>query len=160
MRPFRPSTYSASAKPDIISELSPKPPEPTKPPTFPSLESLLVGEVSTPPVRRPGLFDSLFGGRPDALLQDALDHPQQYDERLVILARDLYEKRKKLEDCTKEERDILNLGTIDFAQFRPPPKTKAPAQAPRPPREQPELIATSESDADVLNSEVRPYWWA
>ena len=159
MPPFKPTGFNSAPKQNPMLEFSPKPPEPPKPPTFPSLSDLLIGEVSAPPTSsRHGLFETLFGGNPEALLQDALDHPDQYDERLVTLSRDLYEKRRAVADLTKEERDILNMGTMDFAQYRPPPKQKTSVSPPRS-LVTPELLTSPEPGVDIPFTDVRPYWW-
>lgn len=158
MPPFRFGRSSATQFSPLMSELLPRPPEPPRPPTFPSLEETLIGVPSTPPVRTRGLFEDLFGGRPEALLQDALDHPEKYDSRLVMLAQDLYEKRRTLEQLTKEEQEILNLGTLEFVQFKPPTTVKTTELPPKPIPTR-EVFDTPEPGTDIPATNIQPYWW-
>jgi hypothetical protein len=97
-------------------------------------------------------------------VQDVVDHPDRYNDELVALARELLEGRRKLEELSHRERELLNMGTFEFHQYRPPPpqKTKAPAPSPRPRQElKPvEPPPTPEPGVDVPEgASLRPYWW-
>jgi len=150
----------------LTTSLLPKAPSPPAFEKFPTLEELAetARTVDTPKPRPKGLFWELFGGRPDALLADVLEHPEHYESRLVALAQELLEGRRKVTDLTSEEQGLLNLGTVNFAQYRPPKleKPKAPAPpVPRPRRASAEPPSVPEPGVDIPETPggVRPYWW-
>lgn len=119
-----------------------------------------------PPVKR-GLFWDLLGGDYHSLAADIIEHPSSYDDQLVVLARELVEGRKKIEELSNEEQSLLNRGTVDFAQFRPQSQTpKAPSPQPRKMKPSEELKVREpppipEPGVDVPETPggMRPYWW-
>lgn len=143
----------------------PKPPSPPLPPSFPTLEQIAAGSpavADTP--KHKGIFWDLFGGQPDALIQDAVTFPDRYSSEFVRLATDLAELRRKVEDLTPEEAALLNTGSLEFYQYRPQTiqKQKAPTLPSRLPAE--DRIVDPPARPDPLadlppGAEARPYWW-
>jgi hypothetical protein len=136
--------------------------------TFPTLQELAAAALLTDekPAPSKGLFWELFGGSSEALLQDVVQHSDRYSSELVVLARDVLECRKKMEELSDREKNLLNMGAFEFAQYRPEAeqKQKAPASPPRPTaaRSQPvEPPPSPEPGVDVPEgASLRPYWWA
>ena len=169
--PWQPPRTSAPPS----ASLFPKPPSPPEPPQLSSIprpktleELASLARLADEPTPKPrGLFWDLFAGNISALAEGVLAHPETYDADLVTLARDLVEGRSKLEELTAEQRDLLNRGTLDFAQYRPARETpKAPPPPVRKMKPSDELrvmepppLATPGVDVPETAGGVRPYWW-
>ena len=116
---------------------------------------------TAPPRPSPSLFQGLLGGRLDVLMQDALEHPERYEdttrEALAALGT------KKPEDLGPEEHAVLDRATLDFATYRPPAPTPAPKLlAPKKTR----LLDFDDALEDGRAPQVEepggaltPYWW-
>lgn len=166
--PWAPPARS-SAPLDSILPKPPSPPQPPQPPRLKTLEELAstVQLVDEQPPKPRGLFWDLLGGDHHALGEDILEHPDRYDDRLVTLMRELAEGRRKLEELTSDEQNLLNRGTLDFAQLRPD-KSQTPKAPPPPKRTKPsdetrvvEPPPMAEPGVDVPETPggMRPYWW-
>lgn len=138
---------------------SPQPPQPPSPPDPFAPELARVADLPAP---SRGIFWELFGGRPDALVQDVVEHPDRYTTELVVLAQDIVEGRKKVGELTRGEAHLLNTGALEFYQFRPAPtgatqkpQTKGPrAIAPV------EAPAVPEVGVDIPEgADPRLFWW-
>ncbi len=142
--------------------------------SFPSVEQILAHPVNphpllrladTPPPSSPSLFQGLLGGRLDVLVQDAVDHPERYDEATQLALQELTAGTRKLEAMTPAERSILDRATMDFAAYRPPPAPKN-APKPQPPGRKPRLVVAADELEDGRAPQVEepggtmtPYWW-
>jgi len=142
----------------------PKSPQPPEVPKIVSLEELARGEPA--PAQVPaakGLFWDLFGGQPEALIQDAITFPERYSSEFSGLARDLAEGRKNVKDLSGEEAALLNTGSLEFYQYRPQAtqKQKAPTLPSRLPADRVvEPPARPDPLADLPpGADTRPYWW-
>lgn len=162
--PWKPPSQSSG----VMDSLLPQPPLPPQPTQVKSLQEMAETVQLTDDKPKPrGLFWDLLGGDYHSLASDIVEHPDHYDDRLVVLARELVEGRRKLDDVTREEQSLLNRGVIDFAQFRPQPqKPKAPPPPPAKVRPSDETKVTepppfAEPGVDVPETPggMRPYWW-
>lgn len=66
-----------------------------------------------PPARKraslaPTQFEQVFGAEAETLLQDVLDHPQDFGNDEVNLAWQILGGMKKLKDLNQDERDLLD----------------------------------------------------
>lgn len=96
------------------------------------------------------------------MLADVMDHPDRYSAELVGLARDLLEKRRQVSDLTSQEQALLNVGALEFYQYRPEPQmTKTPVSPPRPKKWEPvEPPAVPEVGVDLpAGVDPDPYWF-
>lgn len=148
----------------IISENVPK---------FPRLNDLVdpkTFELVNPPVaptKRPtGLFADVLGGRAEVLFQDAQDHPEKYDPRLLPLLIQLLNGKKNANELTSDECSLLDRATLDFATYVPPRDEKATKVAKAPevktasPNPDDDDFELEESDvAPEGDGEPSPYWW-
>jgi hypothetical protein len=118
-----------------------------------------------PPTKAPPktLFQELLGGRTEVLQQDALEHPDRYEEPIQELLHNLTVGTKKIETLSQEEQGALNRAVIDFATYKPPPAVPVP-KAPYRPKPTPQLM--DESFHDGKEPQVEPpggvltnHWW-
>jgi hypothetical protein len=118
-----------------------------------------------PPPKQPTktLFQELLGGRSEVLEQDALEHPDRYDEPVQVLLQELSTGTKKTESLSPVEHELLSRATIDFATYVPPPKAQVP-RVPTRPKPTPQLM--DESFHDGREPQVEPpggvmtnHWW-
>lgn len=123
-------------------------------PTFQELaeqEREAMGKPASLP-KKPSLFEALLGN-PAILHAALLDKPDNYDPKLLPLLLQLRAGRE-LSSLTPEEIALLNAATLEFAQFKPPQKAKAPA---------PQGLAPTKSsepdDADTADGDERDLEW-
>lgn len=157
--------------------------QPPEPPRFPLFSELvdedrrkIVGLRETSeltgvelterePAKAPiGMFHSILGGRAEALLDDAMRNPSKYHERVVMVARELYEGRKKFEQLDPEDQRVLHQGAVEFAQYVPPKTTTAPSVRKEPlkkrfRRTRLERPKEPVPGVDIPIGAMRPYWW-
>lgn len=126
-------------------------------PTFPTFSALSHASEKPPAEhRRDGLFNSMLKD-PQVLLQDLLASPQKYEDGVATLVQDLVGGRRKLEEISPSEMELLDRATIDFTQparqqkLVVPPLTRKKTTRGRSgyPRSQ---------KAPSLNG-LEPYWW-
>ena len=134
------------------------------PPSCPTFESLTAQAVAVAEVPKPrGLFWDLFGGRPDALVQDVINHGDRYSAELTRLATELAEGRKKTSELSPAEQELLNAATLDFYQYKPAvvPTPKTPVSPPRSLANEPiEPVSRPVAGVDLpLGVDPNPYWW-
>jgi hypothetical protein len=105
-----------------------------------------------------------LGGRVDVLAQDALDHPDRYDERTRLLLADLGEKRDY--QPNGDELKALDRATLDFAEARPPRPTTPPVlpQNARKPAQRPRELLGGDFDSreptvEAPGGVLSAYWW-
>ena len=142
----------------------PQPPT-CSPPSCPTFESLTSQAVAVADVPKPrGIFWDLFGGQPEPLLQDVIEHEDRYSIEMVALANDLVHQRKKLSELTPGEASLLNAGAVSFYEYRPAviPTPKTPVV--RPPRSLVDEPVTPPerptAGVDIPTGvDPNPYWW-
>jgi hypothetical protein len=141
--------------------------------SFPSPAQILAHPVNphpllqlteaSPPSRPASLFEGLLGGRVEVLVQDAVDHPERYDEPTRAALQALGARGAGA--LSPAEQSVLNQATMDFAAYRPPP---TPKNAPKPlaPVKKPRLIEAADELTDGRAPQVEtpggtmtPYWW-
>ena len=85
--------------------------------------SELLGENGTErkPERKAGLFESLIGD-PTIIFQSLLDDPARYEDGVAELLQELIYRRKRIEDLTEEELELLNRAALEFTQGKPTKK--------------------------------------
>lgn len=170
-RPFNP----AEPSPDFLGPIAPEvyaQPALEPFPKFPSVEQLLDHQnkvaphpllqltETAPPTSSPSIFQGLLGGRLEILTQDALDHPERYDDATKAALSELAAGTRKVEDAGR----LLDSATMDFAAFRAPPARPAPAAPVRLARK-PALLDTEMPDSRTPPDELEPgnpmsaYWW-
>jgi hypothetical protein len=151
--------YFCSTK-DWISQHAP---QPTPTPCFPTFAELCSKEETPTTTTNQGIYETLLGGRPDLLYQDAQSHPEKYEDSTLELLSELVQKQRPL---STEEKTQLDLAVLSY-HSRPSPKptvaqrlkpnshseSMTPFQT-RPPVEAPEM-ESSQQDSDV----VAPFWW-
>lgn len=123
---------------------------------------LLQLTETTPPSSHASLFQGLLGGQRDVLVQDALDHPERYDEAtreaLAALGTDARE-------LTPADHKLLDSATLDYAAFRPPRPTPRAPSAPKPPPRRPKLLDDGdmpdgrEPQVETPGGTMSAYWW-
>ncbi len=133
-------------------------------PRLPTVEQLAAqGPTVAEVPQSKGLFWELFSGRPEALTEHVLEHPDQYSAELTTMVRDLAEGRRKTEELSPHEQALLNTASLTFYQYRPAVthKPKAPTrQASRPEARPVDPPARPEIGVDVpAGAELQPYWW-
>lgn len=100
--------------------------EPLSFPKFPTFQELVdqfhVEQAAQRP-RSQGMFQALLGDV-HVLYVAWLDNPNLFDQQVGPLLLSLMTGRR-LEDLTPAELELLNVATLEFAQYRPPePKPK------------------------------------
>lgn len=111
--------------------------------------------IEAPVKRRPrGLFQDLLQGRPEALLQDAQEHPDSYSPDEIALLQALYEGRKQLVQLTQGEMETLDHAVMEFASSTPNKKEKAKPVAT--PLQRP---TTFPVEAAQDSPAVNAFWW-
>lgn len=145
-------------------------------PTFPTLDDILahqegtkahplvaLSDMPTPPPQ--SIFQGLLGGRTELLVQDALDHPERYDEPMRNALAEL--GGKKPGELTAAQLQTLNRATLDFAAYRPKARP-APAAIPQsrtPPPKKPKLLEGGaledgrEPMVETAGGPMSAYWW-
>jgi hypothetical protein len=176
-----PPTEKPSSRPFNATEsepnfLGPITPAVSGPLSFPSFDQILRHQAGVaphpllqlsdiPPPRTPTLFEGLLGGKLEVLTQDAVDHPDRYDEPTRTLLAELGASVKRLEGLTPADRAALDRATLDFAAYRPPRRAQEPVRArPRPARRPALLTQEAPSDGRAPQVEtpggvMTPYWW-
>jgi hypothetical protein len=133
-------------------------------PSLPASVALVELGTEEQPQRERGLFETLLGS-PEALYQDAVEHPEKYSAETIALLRALVSGTKKQSELTPEERRMLDLGTIDFATAPAKPKRRRAPERARPVLELEAGGASRgrggapEPGVDVPREAVAPYWW-
>lgn len=125
---------------------------------FPNLFELASAEETAEAKRPKGLFEELLGGRSDILFQDAQQHRDRYDETTLALLQDLVTGKRRREELTKEEREMLDQAVCDFASYVPPKETK---RTPKIEVRQSALKteAPEHADIDIPAGTPNAYWW-
>jgi len=127
-------------------------------PTFPTFGALVTLSEDRPEARpkREGLYHSLLGD-PQPILQDLLANPQKYEPGVAELVQDLASSRKKTNELSTREVELLDRATIDFSQ---PTRRKPVEQAPVQPKKTvtPSLRYNEPKDSPDLAG-MDPYWW-
>lgn len=96
---------------------------------FPTFQELVDTDAATlgTPASKPavvGAFKALLG-TPEILHAAWLDNPEAYDPRLGPVLH-LLLTGTTLDQLSPEQLELLNQATLEFAQYRPPPKQPAP----------------------------------
>ena len=171
---------ATESAPDFLAPITPPELFPTAPvqfqpfPKFPTLEEMLEHQKGKPhpllqlsevPAPKPSsLFEGLLGGRTEVLLQDALDHPERYDDATRAALEALAARGGV---ATPEDRKLLDNATLDFAAFRPPRAAPLPVK-PKPPAPKPKLLSDEDELRDgraepeggeEAGSPLNGYWW-
>lgn len=134
-----------------------KPLEPTSFPDFPTLAQL--AEVPEQEAKKEtSLFDGLLGDV-GALHDDMVRHPEKYDRRTSELLTQLASGSLPPKNLTPEERRLLDMAVMDYAQA-PRPRAPGPARANQQPKKAPaKKRADPVPGRDVPVTELPPYWW-
>lgn len=127
-------------------------------PTFPTFSALTVeNERSQTDRKRDGLYSSLLGN-PQVLLQDLLANPAKYESGVAELLQELHTSKRKLEDLTTAETELLDRATVDFTQ----PNRSKPVQPPPVKKTEPRPVRYNKTEpskpAPTVNG-MEPYWW-
>lgn len=142
-----------------------RPPEPLLPPTFPTLQELVMEQEiqqRTPPSRHRllDLFDGILGDLAP-LLEDFNLHPEKYGVAQTQLLEQLASGSTSLEQLSPSDRLVLNLAVFDYS---------APA-VPAPPSQSKKASAEDDDDEgyeneepesqseDVPETELPAHWW-
>lgn len=143
-------------------------PLPTLPVTkFPSFEDLVSQEIQRSNEQQDdGLFAQLVGD-PAILYREYLDSPENFDEETVKLLTELMSRQKTLEELSKQEKELLNQATIQFAQGSPKPSSSpkpSVKQSPIQDEEEeevpyPKSLPTLNAPIDVPESIPKTEWW-
>jgi hypothetical protein len=167
-KPFNPTESAPDFLGPIVPELAP-----LVFPRFPSVEDLLqhaagtqphpLAQLADPPPRSEptSLFDGFLGGQLEVLTQDALAHPERYDDHTRGFLDELAAGRK-LETLSKGEKELLDRAVMDFAAFRPPKPPPAPptqSKKPAPPRERSEPLDERVPQVEMPGGTLPAYWW-
>jgi len=92
---------------------------PTQPPALPPTEQFQL--VDRPAPKPTGLFAELLDRNHLVLHYDMQDRPDLYDERAKQLVEDLSAGRTGWDRLTPEERNALDLATLEYATQPPLP---------------------------------------
>lgn len=114
----------------ILTGLEPPKPLPTLPEShFPTFQELVEQELTEPPEQEQnsGLFFQLVQD-PRVLYRDYLDDPEKYNEKVGLLLQELCSGLKDVNKLKPEEAELLNLATVEYAQYSPKqePHSKQP----------------------------------
>jgi hypothetical protein len=127
-------------------------------PTFPTFSALVTAAGKQPDSgpRRGGLFVDLLKD-PQVLLQDLLAAPHKYEEGVSPLVQDLVSGRRKTEDLSRAEMELLDRAVLDYAH---PSRSKPVTPEPKKPRRKtkPEPIRYPKGDLPKVDG-LEPYWW-
>lgn len=113
-----PSTRERFAMPSetsTIQQFAPKPPQPPAPPSPFELTE------EPRPIKPTGLFHELLDGNHLVLHYDMLDRPDLYDDQSRDLVAQLADSRRRLEDLTLQERQLLDVAALEYATKPPVP---------------------------------------
>lgn len=134
-------------------------------PRFNDIVSPKTFEVASAPAsarRVTGLFDGVLGGNAAALYQDAIEHPEKYDEQAVGLLTELVQGAKKRVDLEETDIRLLDRATLDFASYvKPPAQRKQPTSMTKSAKsveftEGPDEVPFDEND---VPDGTQAYWW-
>lgn len=126
----------------------------------------LVDAPTSSEVQKPkGLFETLLGGRAEALFADAEEHPDKYSDETTALMRELVLGQKKLESLPLSDQYLLDQATIDFASA--PSKPVQAAQPPQTLKKEASVEAIEEEEEEEDEQPFKegpeaslvPFWW-
>ena len=131
---------------------------------FPTVEELVAQQCEdasrTPSVQSSGLFQALLQSHPEPLFEDATEHPDKYDEKVLPLLRDLISTRRS---PTTTERQLLDAAMFDFSRTpAAPPAPPKPVQQAKQPRRQLETDVADEmpeQEFGIPKGSPQPFWW-
>lgn len=150
-------TTSEKTSQDFLTQFGLQPLEPLKFPTFAELAS----EVTPPPPSRPQTLFNIVGD-PTILFSDLLDNPEKYEAGVDELLQELVHKRKRMDELSAQELQLLNRAVVAFMQAparKPPP---APTRR-APPEPEPEAFDLDEQGApmpaEIDLPDAPSFWW-
>ena len=123
-------------------------------PRLPNLLELVEQEKTPAKSRSRGLFEDLLQARPEVLMQDALEHPEAYDDDVIELLRRMVENREGVIALGDDEAEKLNLATAEFFSASPG-KKKEVAKTPGRVRGIPSAPVVEPMDLPSNNA----FWW-
>jgi hypothetical protein len=180
MQPTRPPSrrpFNATESfPDFLGPILPEGLSPTSPAPVPMSALPSIQESAdhplhsflqlseTPPPRPISIFQGLLGGQVDVLVQDAIDHPENYDEQVQATLAELSVSGRQ---PTAADLAVLDRATLDFASGqRPgPPPMKMQASAPA---KKPRLVEAANEyspqdgrapQVEAPGGTMSAYWW-
>lgn len=126
-------------------------------PSFPTPAELAHAAATVadaPPPKPVGLFEAVLQSRPEAMYEDALEHPDKYEDGVPQLLEDLASSRRATTDT---ERELLDRAVLDFTRKLPAvPKPPTPPSPPNSPSNY------EPGDTNVFTGpeeEPTAFWW-
>jgi len=127
------------------------------PPSLPSFVELARLDSTPPPPAGKGLFEALVGDTLP-LYQDSVEHPDKFSSEGIALLAELAQGGKKVSELSPEDKRLLDLATIDFANALPKAK-HLPLRRRAPPREKPTETSDPIRGVDTPEEAPTAYWW-